>query len=68
MNTSKPGVLGQVLSYAENRKKLTLISLVLSVLTAVASLMPFVYLWRIIQEVIEIGPNFSQSTNIIHNG
>ena len=68
MNTSKPGVLGQVLSYAENRKKLTLISLVLSGLTAVASLMPFVYLWRIIQEVIEISPNFSQSTNITHNG
>ena len=68
MNTSKPGVLSQVLGYAENRKKLTYISLLLSVLTAIASLMPFVYLWRIIQEVIEVSPNFSQATHIIHNG
>ena len=30
--------------------------------------MPFVYLWKIIGEVIEVAPNFSKAADITHNG
>ena len=30
--------------------------------------MPFVYLWKIISEVIEVAPNFSKAADITHNG
>ena len=30
--------------------------------------MPFVYLWKIIKEVLEVQPDFSKATGIVHNG
>ena len=47
---------------------LTYLSLILSAATGVLALMPFVYLWKIIKEVIEVAPDFSKATDITHNG
>ena len=56
------------MGYAGGHKTLTYLSLLLSAVTGVLALMPFVYLWRIIREVIEVAPNFSAATSITHNG
>ena len=68
MEKKEPSALGRLLSYAGSFRKLTYRSLILSGLSSILSLMPFVYLWKIIKEVLEVQPDFSKATGIVHNG
>lgn len=56
------------MSYAGKHKYLTYSSLMLSVISAVLGLIPFVFIFFIIKEVIEVAPNFSEAVNVAHNG
>ncbi len=64
----KPSAFSVLMKYAGGHKALTYLSFVLSAAAAVVGLLPFVYLWRIIKEVIEVNPNFNEAVNITHNG
>ncbi|MBQ8135558.1 MAG: ABC transporter ATP-binding protein [Clostridia bacterium] len=64
----KPSAFSVLMGYAGGHKALTYLSLVMSAMTGVLALMPFVYLWKIIKEVIEVSPDFSKATGIVHNG
>ena len=68
MKEKKQSALSELLEYAGSFKILTYLSLILSALSSVLSLMPFVFLWRIIREVLEVQPDFSRATGIIRNG
>ena len=68
MKEKKRSALLALLEYAGGYKILTYLSLILSALSSVLSLMPFVFLWRIIREVLEVQPDFSRATGIIYNG
>ena len=57
-----------LMGYAGGHKILTYLSLLLSAVTGLLALMPFVYLWRIIKEAIEVAPDFSKAQNMTHNG
>ncbi len=56
------------MEYAGRFKVLTYLSLILSALSSVLALLPFVYIWRIIREVLEVQPDFSKATGIVRNG
>lgn len=60
--------LSELMGYAGNHKYLTYSSLILSVISAILTLLPFVFIFFIIKEVIEVAPNYSQAVNVIHNG
>lgn len=60
--------LSELMSYAGKHKYLTYSSLILSAVSAVLGLMPFVFIFFIIKEVIEVAPNFSEAVNAAHNG
>ena len=64
----KKGNLAELMQYAGKHKYLTYSSWVLSVISAALALVPFVYIFFIIKEVIEVAPDFSQATNIVFNG
>ena len=64
----KPSAFSVLMEYAGGHKALTYLSFVLSAAAAVVGLLPFVYLWRIIKEVVEVNPNFNEAVNITHNG
>ncbi len=68
MKEKKKSALSELLQYAGSYGKLTYLSLILSALSSVLSLMPFVFLWRIIREVLEVQPDFSRATGIVRNG
>ena len=68
MKEKKQSALSELLEYAGNFKILTYLSLVLSALSSVLALLPFVCLWRIIREVLEVQPDFSRATGIVRNG
>ena len=56
------------MGYAGGHRYLTYLSLLLSAVSAVLALFPFVFLFRIIQEVIAVSPDFAQATHVIRNG
>ena len=59
---------GRLMEYAGRFKSLTYLSLILSALSSVMALLPFVFIWRIIREVLEVQPDFSRATDIVRNG
>ena len=56
------------MGYAGKHKYLTYSSLILSVISAVLALLPFVFIFFIIKEVIGVAPNYSQAVHVVHNG
>lgn len=64
----KQSNLSRLLSYAGNHRYLTYASWILSALSALMALVPFWYIWRIIQEVLSIAPDFGRAQHLAHNG
>lgn len=63
-----PSAFSRLMEYAESYKILTYLSWILSFLSALTALLPFVYIFFIIREVLEVAPDFSRATSIVHNG
>ena len=68
MKEKKQGAFAVLMGYAGGFRVLTYLSLALSGLSSVLALMPFVCIWRIIREVLEVRPDFSRATGIVRNG
>lgn len=58
----------KLLDYAGNFRWLTYASWVLSVISALLALVPFIYIWKIIKEVLDVAPNYENATTLTHNG
>ena len=56
------------MGYAGKHRYFTYASWLLAVISALIALLPFVYIWKIIKEVLDVAPNFSSATGLIHNG
>jgi ATP-binding cassette subfamily B protein len=54
----------RLMDYAGSFKYFTIGSIVLSAVSACLALMPFVYIWKIIDEVLSVMPDYSKATNI----
>ena len=64
----QPSALSRLMEYAGGYKVLTYLSWVLSFISALTALLPLVYIFFIIREVLEVAPDFSKATSIVHNG
>ena len=60
--------LSRLLEIAGSYKYLTYASWVLSAISALIALVPFYYIWKMIKEVLEAAPDFSQAQNLTQNG
>ena len=54
----------KLLRYAGNYKYLTIASWILSAVSALIALLPFYYIWRIMQEVVLVAPDYSKAQNL----
>lgn len=64
MKQKKKSSFQKLMGYAGKRKYLTYLSLVLAAISAMIALIPFYEIWRIIKEVLEVRPDFSQAVHI----
>lgn len=64
----KQSALSRLMGYAGKYKYLTYASWVLAAVSALVALLPFLYIWKIIKEVLDVAPNFSAATGLVHNG
>lgn len=68
MKEKKQGDLSRLMYYAGDHKYFTYASLVLAALSALIALVPFYYIWKIMKEVIEVRPNYSEAVHIKEYG
>ncbi|NWK12626.1 ABC transporter ATP-binding protein [Clostridium cadaveris] len=64
----KKSDMSKLFDYAGKFKILTVSSWILSVVSAFMALAPFVYIWKIIKEVLDVSPNYSNAQSLVHNG
>ena len=64
----KQSNLSRLMGYAGGHKILTYLSWILSVMSALLALVPFWYIWRIIHDILEVSPDFSQARNVTSYG
>ena len=64
----KESNLKRLLEYAGGYKYLTIASWILSALSALVALLPFVYIWKVIKEVLDVAPDYGEVRNLSHNG
>lgn len=60
----KKSSLSRLFEYAGKYKYLTVLSWILSAVSAWIALVPFYYIWRIIKEVLAVAPDYSQAQNL----
>ena len=60
--------LSKLMEYAGGHRILTYLSWILSAVSALLALVPFWYIWRIIHDILEVNPNFSQANNVTQYG
>ena len=56
------------MGYAGKHRYFTYASWLLAAISAFIALLPFIYIWKIIKEVLEVAPDFSSATVLVHNG
>ena len=64
----KQSDLSRLMGYAGNYRYFTYASWVLSAVSALVALVPFVYIWKILRDVLNAAPNYEQAVNIPHYG
>ncbi len=64
----KEKVFPRLMHYAGKHKVLTYLSLILSAISGVLAIMPFVYIYFIIRDVVQVAPDFSKATNLVFYG
>ena len=60
--------LAHLAVYAGPYKWLTYAALVLSAVSAALSVVPYYYIWRILDEVLTVYPDLESASGIVHNG
>ena len=64
----KQSNLSRLINYAGPYRVLVYLSWILSGVSAVLALLPFYFLWKIIQEILNVMPDFAQATELTYNG
>ncbi len=64
----KRNVFSVLMDYAGNYKIFSYLSLCLSMISGIVALLPYVFIWRIVKELVEVAPNFANAQHIVENG
>ncbi len=64
----KQSNLSRLMGYSGKYRILTYLSWVLSVISALVALVPFMYIWRIVRDVLAVAPHFSKAEDIAGYG
>ena len=68
VHLKKKSDLSRLMDYAGSYRYFTYVSWVLAAASALLALVPFLYIWRIIRDVLEVAPNYGEAVNIPHYG
>lgn len=57
-----------LLNFSGKYKYLTIFGCILAGISAILGLIPFIYIWKMIEEIIMVMPNYSNAENLVHYG
>ena len=60
----KPSSIQRLFEYAGSYKYLTIASWVFATISAFVALVPFYFIWRLIQEVLQVAPDYGKAENL----
>ena len=63
-NTQSKNKFIRLLNYSGNYKYLSILGMILSALSAICLLIPFIYIWDVVNALLTVAPNFSQAQNL----
>ena len=63
-NTQSKNKFIRLLNYSGNYKYLSIVGMILSALSAICLLVPFIYIWNVVNALLTVAPNFSQAQNL----
>ena len=63
-NTQSKNKFIRLLNYSGNYKYLSILGMILSALSAICLLVPFIYIWNVVNALLTVAPNFSQAQNL----
>ncbi|MDO5831837.1 MAG: ABC transporter ATP-binding protein [Methanobrevibacter sp.] len=63
-NTENKNKFIRLLSYSGNYKYLTIIGMFLSALSAICLLIPFIYIWDVVNALLTVAPDFAKAQNL----
>ena len=68
VHLKKKSDLSRLMDYAGSYRYFTYASWVLAAASALLALVPFLYIWRIIRDVLDVAPNYGEAVNIPRYG
>ena len=68
VHLKKKSDLSRLMDYAGSYRYFTYASWILAAASALLALVPFLYIWRIIRDVLDVAPNYGEAVNIPHYG
>lgn len=63
-NTQSKNKFIRLLNYSGNYKYLSILGMIFSALSAICLLIPFIYIWDVVNVLLTVAPNFSQAQNL----
>ncbi len=63
-NTQSKNKFIRLLNYSGNYKYLSILGMILSGLSAICLLIPFIYIWNVVNALLAVAPNFTQAQNL----
>ena len=63
-NTQSKNKFIRLLNYSGNYKYLSILGMIFSALSAICLLIPFIYIWDVVNALLTVAPNFSQAQNL----
>lgn len=64
----KPGTIAQLLEFAGERRGLIYMGCVLSALAMAINMLPYVFVWLAIRDLVAVAPDWQQATNVARYG
>ena len=68
MKEKKKSSLSVLLSYAGGRKILTFLGLILSGISMVFSMVPYICVWLVVRDLVRSAPEWTSAENVSHYG
>ncbi len=68
VHLKKKSDLSRLMDYAGSYRYFTYASWVLAAASALLALVPFLYIWRILRDVLDVAPNYGEAVHIPHYG
>ena len=67
-NKKKRGTISRILDFAGTRRPLTIIGCVLVAISMVFTMMPYVFIWLVVRDLIAVAPKWEEATSIAGYG